>query len=722
VAVLPFQSEVSVPGLSTQVRKAFYNHFSSKPYIDVKLARVDEKVVSLEKSSGKTLADLPAGELCRAIGCDAVVYGRVTDYVKMYALVYSQLAIQAEVWMVDAKTGKEIIRVKESVRYHGTGLPLSPLGAAMSAFSAAANLRDSQSVRMINELCQKLNEKIPSPEGGAASQGPVVREVLSNVSEGPFGKNKVIRVGLEGDKGLVATFDIGNFKKGILMKEGQPGIYTGEYRVMPGDDAREMPILVSLKMAEGNETEWIDVSGLVTIDTTPPPPVAGLRARGTEERIALAWERLTGVGDLRGYRILRSTQPLSGFSPLATTEQAAFEDVSPERGIVYYYRVVAFDEAGNESVRQDAVPASLVPKEPIILSGELTRDVVLSGLYTVKDDFSVPRGLSLTIGPGARLLFDGGASLTVMGRLSVSGHESPPEFLSLTEKRWKGISVKDGTITVTGARIKGATTALGLTGAGGLIEGVVITDSDTAISVTGVPSVTIRNCTVSGNRRAVELVKTDASVVSNSIFQNTEGIVIKGFSGEIRDNNIADNGSNIVSADAVRIGANYMGSVEVGEMRLVNVAIAKAYDGRLPGGKIIDALSDPYLGVSGEERQKRAADLAAEAGDYFKKGNYGKASALFEASLKAEPAPETYHFLALSYQEMKDEDKALAALKAGSARFPRDSTLMKALGMLLSQKGDEAAARDVFRETLRLNSGDSQVRFLLERMNTEDRP
>lgn len=80
-----------------------------------------------------------------------------------------------------------------------------------------------------------------------SEERPIIKEVLTNVNEGPFGKGKTIRTGMEGDKGLVATFSIGNFRKGIPMKEAKPGIYTGEYLVLPGDNTRDMPVIVSLK-------------------------------------------------------------------------------------------------------------------------------------------------------------------------------------------------------------------------------------------------------------------------------------------------------------------------------------------------------------------------------------------------------------------------------------------------------------------------------------------
>ena len=43
VAVLPFQNDTEERGIANQVRKAFYNHFSSKPYRDIEPSILDEK-------------------------------------------------------------------------------------------------------------------------------------------------------------------------------------------------------------------------------------------------------------------------------------------------------------------------------------------------------------------------------------------------------------------------------------------------------------------------------------------------------------------------------------------------------------------------------------------------------------------------------------------------------------------------------------------------------
>ena len=716
VAIMPFINETQERDIAPQMRKSFYNHFSSKPYRDVELTFVDEKIVSIEKSTGKGFAELTPQEVCQAIGCDGLIYGKVTDFTKIYAALYSQLGIEAEVWMVNAKTGEEVFRLKDAVKYHGGTIPISPLSLVMTAVSAAMNLREIQQIRLINELCYKLNEKIPSPEGMLAADLPSIKEVLTNGKESPFGKNKIIRVGLEGEKGLVATFDIGNFKKGILMRENDPGIYTGDYLVMPGDDAKDMPIIASLKRPGGLENQWLAIDDFITIDTTAPPQVTNLKAKGFPDRIEISWDQILNTPDLKGYRILRSEQPLSGYVEITTVEFATFEDKTAKPETVYYYRVIAFDKANNESDPQDSVKASLIAGEPVILTGELKKDMALNGLYTVKGDFVVPKPLTLTVEPGTNILFDEMSSLIVRGRLTADGKDSSVEFIPLGDNKWKGLVIEGGNITTNSVRIRGAITALTIQGSEGAIENTLLTGNETGIFISGTPSPVLRNSTITGNTIGVKIDRTDARIIGNNIFQNKEGIQMMAFSGEIKENNIFDNEQNVLAGGLTRIGPNYFGSVNAEEMRLSGINAPKVYDDRLPQGKVVDAVVNLYAELNSGERLKKAKELADDANEYFKKRNFGKASALFEESLRASPLAESYYYLALCHQEMREDEKAAKILKEGIEKFPRDSGLQKALGLIYYQSGNEKEAVKVFKEVIRLNPDDKQVKFMIERI------
>jgi hypothetical protein len=309
------------------------------------------------------------------------------------------------------------------------------------------------------------------------------------------------------------------------------------------------------------------------------------------------------------------------------------------------------------------------------------------------------------------------AGLVVRGKLVARGAESPVELTASPDSVWKGVLLEDGNIEAKGLRVKGAALALSLSNTNGVIDGAVIAGNEDGIAITGVPSPAIANCTISGNDKALVLTKTDAKITGNNIFQNREGIVAKGFSGQIAGNNLFDNEVNLASDDPLKLDANYLGSIRTEEMHVINATVTKTYDDRIPGGKIVDAESDPFSAMSIEDRRKKGTELASLGLDYFSKRNYGKASVLFKASLKAEESPERYHCLAIAYQEMKEDGLALTTLKEARSKFPRDPDLARALGMLLYQRGEEGEATLMFSEVLRLNAGDGQARFFLDRMS-----
>ena len=553
VAVMPFANETQVKDAAERMRKGFYNFFSSAPYVDVELQDVDEGITRLEESTGRKVADMKPQEICQAIGCDGLLFGRVMDYEKTFGGVYSRLHADVEVWMVNARTGKEVARVRDSVDYLEGNVPLSPLGAIMTAVSAAVNVREIQETRMIDELAAKLVARIPLPEGVPAVRRPVIKELITNVGEGPFGSGKIVRVGLQGEPGGIATFDIGNFKTGLPMRETQPGVYLGEYAVSPGDNTSDMRIIAYLRRPTGPESQWIDTSGLVTMDTRAPDRVSGLRAREHRDRIELSWEPLQDVPDLAAYQVLRSEQPLTGFQQLARTESNAYEDRAAKPGVLYYYRVVAVDTGGNASEFSSTVSARLTvsarptTNEASILTGELKGDTDLSGTYLLKGQVTVPAGVSLMIGPETTIVAEKEAGLYVQGKLEVDGSSGLVRLFSRRDEKWAGIVLDGGHVMMKGAMLSGAETGLTLRDTDGVVENVSVTDNEVGISISGMSGVVVRNCWVAGNRTGIELVGTDAKIVQSAVVRNGTGLSLRDFAGDISENVIVDNEQNILS-------------------------------------------------------------------------------------------------------------------------------------------------------------------------------
>ncbi len=717
VAILPFDNGSREEGSETMVRRAVANHFSAKAYGEMKLPVVDEKLLRFRQASGKRIADATPQELAQALGCDGLLFGRITEFKWLYAGVYSQIGVEAEIWMINARNGKELFRLKKAVRYHEGGIPLSPLSAVVTVVSTALNLRDIQRVRLVNELAYEFMKEVPTPETAQVDVAPTIREVLTNALDGPFGRRRVIRVGLQGEPGMIASFDIGSFRKGVPLREREPGLYAGEYVVLPGDATAEMPLSVTLARPGGGEAVWGDLGEYVTIDTQSPPPVQGLRVKGYADRIELTWEGVKDVPDLKGYRLLRSESPLSGYVELVLTEMTAFTDVTARQGEFYYYRVIPVDRAGNEPEVADSVRCALRAVESRPLAGELKGDLTLDGDYFVGETVIVPCGVTLTIADGSRLLFAPDTGLIVRGALSVQGGESPVEFVPTAEGSWEGITLNGGTVAMKRFRLRDAAVGITFRDVEGEVEGGSITGCGIGMLLTGSRPLTLRNMIVSGSTVGVRFTGSAARLVGSTIIQNGDGVAVEGFSGELRDNTLRDNKRNVTSDKFITIGPNWFGSIRRDELGLdPTVAVELVHDAPFPEGKPAPPVDDPYLRLTAQERQIKGTELVIQAGVFFRQANYGHAAILLDEARKAAPTAEIYYFLGICYQQMKEPERGVILLREGTGKFPQDPLLWKSLGLLLIDREKSEEARAALDEALRLHPEDRQARFLRDRL------
>jgi hypothetical protein len=161
VAILPFENITQEPGIEDLVRKSFYSHFSIKEFNDVELTVVDNLLRDETVLQKKKFQDIAPAVLGKLLKCDALVYGRVVEITRFYMGVYSQLAIGAEVRIVDTKSGKTIWQNTLTTRFHDGDIPLNPLSIIPTTIKTGMNLRETQKIRVVDDLCRNLAGLIP---------------------------------------------------------------------------------------------------------------------------------------------------------------------------------------------------------------------------------------------------------------------------------------------------------------------------------------------------------------------------------------------------------------------------------------------------------------------------------------------------------------------------------------------------------------------------------
>ena len=156
LCVLPFENTSQIDGLAEKVRQGVAGHLSIKRFTDAELHEIDTTLAGLGR--WHTLAP---HELGRQLKCDALVYGRVSKPDRLYLVVYSQLALEGTLQIIESATGRTLVHETYTTRLHDAGLPFSPLSLAASAARTLRTFTDAQLVRAIDDLSRNLAALVP---------------------------------------------------------------------------------------------------------------------------------------------------------------------------------------------------------------------------------------------------------------------------------------------------------------------------------------------------------------------------------------------------------------------------------------------------------------------------------------------------------------------------------------------------------------------------------
>ncbi len=571
-AVLPFKDKSESQKGAEIVRRGFYNHFSSLPYRDIELYRVDLMLKKAGQTDIEAIYKMSPQELGKVLGVDAVIYGEISDFDKFFAAVYSQVSVGAEVKIYETKTGHFLWSGQHVARIHEGGLSATPIGIIAAIVSTTMNVRDIQLLRACDDLFRDMVKTIPTPNITELTIPPVITLLTQDTKNLPKKSGDEIKVVIQGDPKKLATFDIGDFKKAIEMQEVEPGGYLGVYKVLPGDNVKDAIITGHLTDGLGNVADWVDAIGTVTLDTIPPEKPAGFTIIARNNALLMKWSR-NNESDLAGYRVFRSTTPLSGFTEIARSEVNEFKDQGLVNTTKYYYKISAVDLAGNESEKSDVVPGMPVAPGPVLISGDIEMDTVWhagSSPYIIESQITVKDKAVLKIEPGTEILSKG-MGIVVEGELQAEGDKDAIiKFDGFGGAGWAGIAfvnVREKENFLRFTRISHAGKAIFCQASSPKIENNEITENSIGIYVSGAfskPEILLNTIhknaetgisVVSGSRPKITgnlirdngrngLLVLDAGPVLkyNSIIQNKgPGISVVNSQADISENNIYDN-------------------------------------------------------------------------------------------------------------------------------------------------------------------------------------
>ncbi|MGE0087799.1 MAG: GNA1162 family protein, partial [Desulfococcaceae bacterium] len=163
LAVLPFRDLTGTEGIAKLVRISFYNHLSSLPYRDVELQMVDLRLREKGLETHNAISKVSVKELGKILGCDAVIFGTVYEFQRIFAGFYSSMNVGASVNIWDSRTGNKIWGGRYTARSHEGGIPITLLDIPMITVRSGLNLTDDVKLQAVEELTRYLTGNIPRP-------------------------------------------------------------------------------------------------------------------------------------------------------------------------------------------------------------------------------------------------------------------------------------------------------------------------------------------------------------------------------------------------------------------------------------------------------------------------------------------------------------------------------------------------------------------------------
>ena len=265
IAILPFANKTANPDAGSLVRKMFYNFFSSLNYRDLEPYVIDDNLKINHLYAGITAGEnISPQKLGQLLGVDAVIYGEVLSLGKIYALVYTDNQAGLKARMVRCDSAQVLWELKHTVHLEEGELPISAIGLATAVFKTALNHHRATHMDAAAELCMQMVATIPNPP--AVSEPPPKIQVLVHNGAGKLLRpGDYLKVAMIGEENQIASWSIPPLIESLPMKEKQPGVYFGAYRIKYRDRLPHGRLIGYLRAKSGVGSQWMDTLGPVKI-------------------------------------------------------------------------------------------------------------------------------------------------------------------------------------------------------------------------------------------------------------------------------------------------------------------------------------------------------------------------------------------------------------------------------------------------------------------------
>ncbi|MFP4030012.1 MAG: GNA1162 family protein [Desulfococcaceae bacterium] len=171
IAVLPFNDHTGTEGLAELVRINLLGRLSALPYRDVERDVVDRRLAAKGIVDRETLYETPVQRLGRLLGADALLYGDVTEFQRVFVGVYTRLKVTVGIQIWDARNGRKLWADTYAGMSQEGGVPLSLLDLPMITVRSGLHLSDEVKLQVVDEAVRNLVDRLPRPGALVAEAG-----------------------------------------------------------------------------------------------------------------------------------------------------------------------------------------------------------------------------------------------------------------------------------------------------------------------------------------------------------------------------------------------------------------------------------------------------------------------------------------------------------------------------------------------------------------------
>ena len=196
--------------------------------------------------------------LCELLLCDALVYGRVTEWDRTYYGLQSVTSVGAQIVIRRASNGK-IIYEAEGYDVSSRGLSKIPTGFSSLVLEPLKGLDNE----ILTDLARHMAERLIDPLSVKhrpeylQTELPVILASSHDARRGAISDREILTVLMLGTPKKRATFSIGGRVRDVPMNEVAEGHYVGEFHPLAGENFPAEVIKVRLHDEFGRTSEQL---------------------------------------------------------------------------------------------------------------------------------------------------------------------------------------------------------------------------------------------------------------------------------------------------------------------------------------------------------------------------------------------------------------------------------------------------------------------------------